>query len=131
MTKKIIIFADNSETNQHSNMEADKVDKFLLANESKFPEYELPIHRLLSLTPEKETLLANTRFKKPGKILLASLFLGMLGVDRFLIGDWGKGLIKLLTGGGLAIWWIVDWFLIMEETRRKNMDKLMKIILHD
>lgn len=131
MTKKIIIFADNSETNQHSNMEADKVDKFLLANESKFPEYELPIHRLLSLTPEKETLLANTRFKKPGKILLASLFLGMLGVDRFLIGDWGKGLVKLLTGGGLAIWWIVDWFLIMEETRRKNMDKLMKIILHD
>lgn len=131
MTKKIIIFADNSETNQHSNMEADKVDKFLLANESKFPEYELPIHRLLSLTPEKETLLENTRFKKPGKILLASLFLGMLGVDRFLISDWGKGLVKLLSGGGLAIWWIVDWFLIMEETRRKNMDKLMKIVLHE
>ena len=25
-------------------MEADKVDKFLLANESKFPDYEIPIH---------------------------------------------------------------------------------------
>lgn len=109
-------------------MEADKVDKFLLANESKFPEYELPIHRLLSLSAEKETLLANTHFKKPGRILLASIFLGILGLDRFLIGDWGKGLVKLLTGGGLAVWWLADWFLIMEETRRKNMDKLMKIV---
>lgn len=34
-------------------MEADKVDKFLLANESKFPEYEIPIHRLLNFTPEQ------------------------------------------------------------------------------
>ena len=24
-------------------MEADKVDKFLLANESKFPDYEIPM----------------------------------------------------------------------------------------
>lgn len=30
-------------------MGADKVDKFLLANESKFPDYEIPIHRLLDL----------------------------------------------------------------------------------
>ena len=37
-------------------MEADKVDKFLLANESKFPDYEIPIHRLLDLPPEKEAI---------------------------------------------------------------------------
>lgn len=41
-------------------MEADKVDKFLLANESKFPEYEIPIHRLLDLPPEKEAVLVKT-----------------------------------------------------------------------
>ena len=43
-------------------MEADKVDKFLLANESKFPEYEIPIHRLLNFTPEQELILETTRF---------------------------------------------------------------------
>lgn len=109
-------------------MDANKVDKFLLANESKFPEYELPIHRLLSLTPEKETLLENTHFKKPSKILLASIFLGVLGLDRFLIGDWGKGLGKLFTGGGLGIWWLVDWFMITGATKRKNMERLQNII---
>ena len=51
-------------------MEADKVDKFLLANESKFPDYEIPIHKLLNLPPEKETLLEDTHFRSPGKILL-------------------------------------------------------------
>lgn len=109
-------------------MEAEKVDKFLLANESKFPDYEIPIHRLLDLSPEKETLLEQTHFNSPGKILLASIFLGMFGVDRFLIGDWGKGLCKLFTGGGFGIWYPIDWFLIMKATKRKNMGRLEGIV---
>lgn len=48
-------------------MEADKVDKFLLANESKFPDYEIPIHRLLDLPPEKEAILAKKTGKKSKK----------------------------------------------------------------
>ena len=77
-------------------MEADKVDKFLLANESKFPDYEIPIHRLLDLPPEKEAILAKNHFKSPICMLSVSCFLGYFGLDRFLIGDWGKGIIKLL-----------------------------------
>ena len=114
-------------------MEADKVDKFLLANESKFPDYEIPIHKLLNLPPEKETLLENTlfentHFRSPGIILLISIFLGVTGLDRFLIGNIGKGFGKLLTGGGLGIWYIVDWFLITGATKRYNMNKLMTIL---
>ena len=97
-------------------MEADKVDKFLLANESKFPEYEIPIHRLLNFTPEQELILETTRFKRPGMILLVSIFFGTLGIDRFL------------TGGGLGIWWLADWFMITGVAKRKNMEKLNQII---
>lgn len=109
-------------------MEADKVDKFLLANESKFPEYEIPINKLLNLTPEKEEILESTRFKSPGKLFLLSFLFGMIGLDRFLLGDWKKGIGKLLTAGGLGLWWIVDWFLITGETKRYNMNKLMKVL---
>ena len=109
-------------------MEAEKVDQFLLANEHKFPEYEIPINRLLNLTPEQEFHLTTTPFKIPGKILLASIFLGTIGLDRFLLGDIGKGIGKLLTGGGLGLWWIVDWFLITGATKRHNMNILMKIV---
>ena len=55
-------------------------------------------------------------------MLSVSCFLGYFGLDRFLIGDWGKGIIKLLTGGGLGIWYIIDWFLIVRATKRKNME---------
>ena len=64
-------------------MEADKVDKFLLANESKFPDYEIPIHRLLDLPPEKEAILAKNHFKSPICMLSVSCFLGYFGLDRF------------------------------------------------
>lgn len=109
-------------------METDKVDKFLLANEYKFPEYEIPIHRLLELSPEKELLLHKTNFVSPGLILFISVLFGITGLDRFLIGDWGKGLGKLFTAGGFTIWYMIDWFLITGATKKKNMKKMENII---
>lgn len=128
-------------------MEANKVDKFLLANESKFPEYEIPINQLLNLTSDQEKQLENTHFKSPSKLLLISILFGFLGLDRFLIRDWGKGIIKIVIGGGLLIWFIInyhtgsanfinglgcvfiiDWFLIMKATKRKNMKILDRIM---
>ena len=37
-----------------------------------------------------------------------SLLLGAWGADRFYLGKWKTGLLKLLTFGGLFIWWLVD-----------------------
>lgn len=41
-------------------------------------------------------------------IFLLSVFVGFLGVDRFVNGDYVAGVIKLLTVGGLGVWWMVD-----------------------
>jgi hypothetical protein len=46
-----------------------------------------------------------------------------------MIGDTGLGIGKLLTCGGLGIWTIIDWFMIMGATREKNMEKLQQALI--
>jgi len=44
--------------------------------------------------------------------LVLSIFLGSLGIDRFYLGYTVLGIVKLLTGGGLGIWWLIDLIMI-------------------
>jgi len=44
--------------------------------------------------------------------LIMSILFGALGVDRFIMGHVGLGILKLITLGGCGIWWLVDLILI-------------------
>ncbi len=44
--------------------------------------------------------------------LVMSVIFGSLGVDRFIMGRIGTGILKLITFGGFGIWYIVDIVLI-------------------
>uniref|UniRef100_UPI00358EEB87 TM2 domain-containing protein 2 n=1 Tax=Myxine glutinosa TaxID=7769 RepID=UPI00358EEB87 len=45
--------------------------------------------------------------------LLYSFFLGCFAVDRFCLGHTGTAVGKMLTLGGLGIWWFVDLVLLI------------------
>jgi len=44
--------------------------------------------------------------------LIISIFLGSLGIDRFIMGHVGLGILKLVTFGGCGIWTLIDIILI-------------------
>ncbi|QYJ67827.1 TM2 domain-containing protein [Flavobacterium litorale] len=111
-------------------MEAQKVDMYLMSNAKYFRSQQLNYirERLLNLDESKWTMLQSIELKDPTTIIIVSILAGGLGIDRFLIGDTGMGVGKLLTCGGAGIWTIVDWFLIMDATRDKNIEKIQQFL---
>jgi len=49
-----------------------------------------------------------------------SIFFGQLGVDRFIMGHVGLGILKLITFGGFGIRWIIDVILIATKYNFSN-----------
>ena len=45
--------------------------------------------------------------------LLLCFFLGFLGVHRFYVGKIGTGVLMLVTLGGLGIWNLIDFIIIV------------------
>jgi len=47
--------------------------------------------------------------------LIVTLFLGYLGVHRFMNGKIGTGILMLVTAGGCGIWWLIDLIMVITE----------------
>ena len=111
-------------------MESQKVDMFIMTNAKFFESHQVSIirDRLIALDDSKWSVIQTLQFKDPTTSLIVSLLGGSLGIDRFIIGDTGLGVGKLLTCGGFGIWAIIDWFMIMDATRQKNMALLETVL---
>ena len=100
-------------------------DSFLSANTANFPSEQLPsLRQRLSQLDDSQAnqVIAAANIKNPTTALILSIFLGTLGVDRFYIGHVGLGVAKLLLAWlTFGIWTIIDWFLIINATKKANL----------
>lgn len=110
-------------------MDQQKIDLYITANQKYFPAEAIPQlqAKLQAMDESKFTMLNATELKDPTTLLLISIFLGSLGIDRFMLGDTGMGVLKLLTGGCCGILTIIDWFSIQKKTKDLNLNKVMAL----
>jgi TM2 domain-containing membrane protein YozV len=71
--------------------------------------------------PESTQSVAGVGEKSFTTTWLLSLLLGVFGIDRFYLGKIGTGVLKLITAGGLGIWYLIDLIILLTGgTRDKN-----------
>ena len=65
--------------------------------------------------------------KKMVPAALLCFFLGGLGVHRFYVGKIGTGILMIFTLGGLGIWLIIDFIMILtgsfKDKEGKDLDR--------
>jgi TM2 domain-containing membrane protein YozV len=84
--------------------------------------------RLIAIDDSKWARLSTVQLIDPSTILVVSLLAGSFGIDRFMLGDTGVGIGKLITCGGFGIWTIIDWFQIQKATREKNLTRIQQFL---
>lgn len=111
-------------------LDQNKIDMYIMTNQKYFPEEKIVYlkDKLRTMDEEKFSLISTIEMKDPTTILLVSIFLGALGIDRFMLGDTGMGILKLLTCGCCGILTIIDWFTVSKKAKEVNFNKLMSLL---
>ncbi|MDE6361518.1 MAG: TM2 domain-containing protein [Clostridia bacterium] len=109
-------------------MEQQKIANFMSTYGKYFPAGKRAyIEEGLSKCPnEKYNILSTINYKNPTTITVLSVFFGGLGVDRFMLGQTGMGILKFLTGGLFGILTIIDWFTVGKKAREWNYQEISK-----
>ena len=96
---------------------------------SEFTAFEQ--QKLSKQLKTNDQMLFNSQFdsvkQNPNTVLILSVILGTLGVDRFMLGDMGMGLLKLFTFGCCGVLWLIDIFTTKERTGEFNRKKATEI----
>ena len=111
-------------------MDQQRVDMYIMSNQKYFPSEKIMYlkEKLLSADENKLAMISTIELKDPTTLLLISIFLGGLGIDRFMLGDTGMGVLKLLTGGCCGVLTIIDWFTISNKAKEKNFNNIITLL---
>ncbi len=111
-------------------MDYQKADLYIMTNYKYFPEEKLVYlkEKLRNIDDSRYLMITSVDLKDPTTVLVISLLLGSLGVDRFMLGDIGLGILKLLTLGVCGIMTIVDWFRVSNRAKEQNFHKIMMLL---
>lgn len=112
-------------------MDIKKLEMWLASNSKKLPEgkmFQLK-DAMSQMTDEQFNYIQAVEMRDPNTVLLISIFIGELGVDRFMVGDTILGVLKLITCGLSGTWWLIDLFLIQDRAKEYNYGKIKDALM--
>jgi len=66
-----------------------------------------------TMPPSDHSIFNKSQYYNFLSTLIYSIFFGLVGCDRFCLGHRAFGVFKMISIGGLGIWWIVDIILLI------------------
>lgn len=111
-------------------MDNNKVDMFINTVNGKFESHDLMSvkEQLEKADENKYSRVQVVGYKNPTTMIIIAFFLGGLGIDRFMLGQVGLGVLKILTIGGLGVWAIIDVFTASARTKRYNYNQFVNAV---
>lgn len=114
-------------------MDQTKINVFLVTNKDKFTlqQWTVVKDELNKLSDEKAVQVIVTNYKSPSTMQAVAIFGGVFGIDRFLLGDIGFGILKFLSMAcGGIIWVIIDIFTVKRRTYDYNFKKFNESLVY-
>jgi hypothetical protein len=107
----------------------DEIQKYFSRYHSYFPlvAWDDITEYMQNINDNDFDLFLTFSFKDPFKMFWTAFPLGIFGIDRFLLGDTGLGILKLLTLGQFFIGFTIDCFTIIDRTKNFNYNKFLQI----
>ena len=114
-------------------MDQNKINVFLVTNKDKFTlqQWTVVKDELNKLPDEKAVQVIVTQYRSPSTMQVIAICLGFLGIDRYMLGDIGLGILKFLSMAcGGIIWVIVDIFSVKRRTYDYNFKKFNESLVY-
>lgn len=111
-------------------MDEQKINLWLGSNAKYFDAAQIPILRekLKNASDEQYLAVQTQSYIDPTVTTIISVLLGEFGIDRFMVGDIGMGVLKLLTGGLCGVLWLIDIFTISKKVKNKNFAQVCMLL---
>ena len=114
----------------------ERIQSFMIRNSGKLElsDYYYIKNRLSKLNDDQFSLLEVIHLKHQLIMIFISYCFGWFGIDRILLHDYKKGIIKFLmflmffTIPISIIWWIYDLITTVERTKQHNYDLINNTI---
>lgn len=111
-------------------MDSLEVKQWVNANKQKFPVTQIELVSTPLDRMEETTFRAtiSQKFKSPAIAFVLAFFLP--GTDRFYLGDILNGILQILVLNWITfgIYPVYRWFVVCNETKEKNVEKITQII---